>query len=150
MIDPYEIIEYYISCGYWKVVGDELVFKKGKNKGLTVTQYTSSFPNNPAEEKSFVKSLTSLYRKSNNVYTRNNIMRIFNSGAIKYCEIFGYGGSVIQLGSYNGTDITLVPASAYQRVKNRLEYFISTMVSPVTKDNCTKWINYLDSKYQQK
>lgn len=147
MTDPYEITEHYTTCSYWKVVGDELIFKKGKNKGLTVTQYTSAFPNNPDEEKSFVKSLTALYRKTNNAYTRNNIMRIFNSGAIKYCEVFGYGGSVIQLGTYKGTDITTVPRSGYIRVYNRLTYFESTIISPITKKNCANWLHYLENKY---
>jgi hypothetical protein len=147
MYDPYEITEHYTTCSYWKVVGNEFIFKKGKNKGLTITQYTSAFPNNPDEEKSFVKSLTALYRKTNNAYTRNNIIRIFNSGAIKYCEVFGYGGSVIQLGTYKGTDITTVPKSGYIRVYNRLTYFESTIISPITQRNCANWLYYLEHKY---
>ena len=147
MVEPYEIIEHYSTCGYWKAVGDELIFKKGKNKGLTVKQYTSSFPYNPEEEKSFVKSLTALYRKSNNAYTRNNILRIFNSGCIRYCEVFGYKGDAILIGSYKGTNITEVPKTGYARVRSRLEYFKSTIVNPQTQTNCDKWILHLDYKY---
>lgn len=147
MVEPYEVIEFYASCGYWNVVGAELVFKKGKNKGLTVTQYTSSFPYNPDEEKSFVKSLTALYRKSNNVYTRGNIIKIFNSGAIRYCEVFGYKGDTILIGSYKGTNITEVPRTGYIRVRNRLEYFKTNIINPQTHTNCDKWILLLDHKY---
>lgn len=148
MIDPYEIIEHYLTCSYWQVVGDELIFKKGKNKGLSVTQYTSAFVNNPEEEKSFVKSLAALYKKSNNIYTRNNIMRIFNSGKIKYCDIFGYGGSIILSGSYKGLDITKVMITSYMQVRNRLDYFMALSINPITKDNCERWIKYLDQKFE--
>ena len=124
-----------------------LIFKKGKNKGLTVKQYTSAFPFNPEEEKSFVKSLSYLYHKTSNIYTRNNIMHIFNSGVIKYCEIFGYEGSVILSGSYKNMDLLSIGQKDYKRVRNRLEYFSSTIINPVTKKNCKMWIKYLDGKF---
>lgn len=150
MVEPYEIVEHYSTCGYWKVSGDDLIFKKSKNKGLTVKQYTSSFPYNPEEEKSFVKSLTALYRKSNNAYTRNNILRIFNSGCIRYCEVFDYKGDTILIGSYKGVDITHVERTSYIKVRNRLEYFKNTIVNPQTQTNCDKWILYLDHKYAKR
>lgn len=149
MVTPRHIQDHYTTCGYWKVVGNELVFKKGKNKGLTVSQYTSAFPNNPSEEMSFVKSITALYLKTNNIFTRNNILRIFNSGAINYCEIFGYGGSIIQLGSYKGFDIKTVTKENHIKIKNRLEYFRSKVVSPISAANCDKWIDFIDGKYKK-
>lgn len=147
MRNLYEIIEHYATCSYWKSVGSELVFKKGKNAGLTVTQYASCFPNNHEEEKSFLKSITALYRKTNNAYTRNNIIRVLNSGVIKYCEVFGYEGCVIQLGSYKGVDMTTVTSHNYLQVRNRLEYFAKTIINPLTVSNCLNWIKYLDTKF---
>jgi len=147
LVDIYKIENYYTTCGHWKRVGDDLVFKRGENKGLTVAQYASCFPNNPEEEKRFVKSLIAIYKKRiNNPYTCNNIIRIFNE-YITYCDIFGYGGSVILSGSYKNTDITKVNKQNYISVRNRLEFFSAQTISPITKENCKRWIQYLDQKY---
>ena len=147
MVGIEEITDHYVTCNYWKIEKGELVFKKSKNKGLTVKQYTSSFPFNTDEERRFVKSLSAIYKKINNIYTRNNVIQIFNSGAIKYCEIFGYGESVILSGNYKGKDMLTISKWEYKGVKNRLEFFAGKVISPITQKNCESWIKYLDNKF---
>jgi hypothetical protein len=148
MIEPYQITEQYTTCGYWKNEGGDFIFKKGKNKGLTFKQVASAFLHNPELEKSFVKSQVSILKKTDNVYTKNNIHRIFNSGLITYCEVFGtINGSTIQVGNLKGTDITKIDFKHYQAARNRLEWFQAKTLSPITFNNCEKWIKYLDDKF---
>lgn len=148
MVDPYEISEYYQTCGFWKVDKSEFYFRKGVNKGLTVSQVAAAFPYNKKEEVTFVKMLVALYRKTNNAHTRNNVIRIFNSGLITYCEVFGDDkSSVIQIGTKKGVDITKINGKDYQWARNRLEYYQNKFISPVTYKNCEKWIKYLDIKF---
>ena len=150
MAEPYQITEQYTTCGYWKIDGDDFVCKKGKNKGLTFKQIASAFPHNPEFEKSFVKSQVSILKKTANVYTKNNIYRIFNSGLITYCEVFGtINGSTIQVGNLKGTDVTKIDFKRYLAVRNRIEWFQMKSLSPITFNNCGKWIKYLDDKFKQ-
>lgn len=149
IVEPYEINEHYQTCGYFKVEKGEFYFKKGINKGLSVTQYASSFPYNQKEEISFVKLLVNLYRRSTNSYTKNNIIRILNSGLIKYCEVFGdINSSIIQIGTKKGMDMKKVTIKEYPWIRSRLEYYQNHFISPVTYRNCESWIKYLDSKFK--
>jgi hypothetical protein len=153
LIGATHITNYVETCNIWKRVGNDLMFKTTKNKGFLVSEYAACFPYNKEEEKWFVKYLVGIYKKSYNVYTKSNVLYIFNK-YITYCEVFGDDkSSVIIIGkgkhSLNGTDITKVPKSMYIPVRNRLEHYIRDFINPNSQRNCKKWIEYLDNKFKK-
>ena len=147
LIGHLSIIDYYITCSYWKVIGDDFKFKKGINKGFLVSEYTSCFPNNSDERTKFIKTLTGIFNKTYNPFTRNNVLRIFERW-VDYCEVFGDGENTVFLnGGYKDWDIKTITRSKYGMVKRRLLYLESKTVNPLTKRNCKKWVEFLDGKF---
>jgi hypothetical protein len=153
LINATQAVEHYTTCGYWKTVrnGEDWEFKRTEDKGLLVSQVTACFPQNEDKVKSFIKRLNTIYRTSYNAHTKNNVIGIFSSKYINYCEIFGYTkdrGSVILTGKFKGYDLFTLPPSMYVKVRKWLEWANGNFINPISKENTAYWIKYLDKKFK--